>query len=579
MSEFLSLARLLLSAGLAAAAAVASPAPQGHPRPSNVPFELAPDLCVVGATVHTADPERPVATAFAVKAGRFVAVGDDARIRSLAGAPTRVIDLGGATVVPGFLDAHCHPSPLFPSGSPHAVVELGPEHVEDIDALVAALAAQADVVPAGGWVVGRGYQDTRLGRHPTRDDLDRATTRHHVRITHSSGHVTAFNSKALDDAGVTADTPDPAGGAFDRDADGRPNGVARETAAGVVTRALPRPAQPTEDEKLAGLLHRFDVDYLANGITGVGPAGIAISTFHRYQRAVRAGLKVRVNAMISLSYLDELLDMGITAGFGNDRLRIGGVKIYHGNSLSGRTCWLYEPYAHDPDYFGIPPARSQADLDALVLRIHEAGQRVCVHANGDREIDMVLDAIERALAAHPRDDHRHRIEHGSVANERILERMKALGVVLAPHSYVWEHGDKMEDYGAARWDWMHANRSALDMGIPVAGNSDAPVSAPRPLLRIQSLMTRRCHNGKDYGARQRLTFAQALHTWTLGSAFASFEEDDKGSITPGKLADFVVLEADPAATAPEQIGAIAVRSTWIDGERVWPRSERAANRR
>ena len=202
-------------------------------------------------------------------------------------------------------------------------------------------------------------------------------------------------------------------------------------------------------------------------------------------------------------------------------------------------------------------------------RVHEAGFQLAIHSNGDREIDMVLDALEAALKASPRDDHRHRIEHCSIVNPRILERIKRLGVVLALHSYVYEHGDKMEAYGPPRWKMMHVNRTALELGIPVAGNSDAPVSAPHPMLRIQSMVTRRSAEGKVYGPEQRVTVEQAIRIWTHGSAFAAFDEDVKGSIVTGKLADFVILSDDPTQVAPEAIKDITVEKTIVEGKIVF----------
>jgi len=204
-------------------------------------------------------------------------------------------------------------------------------------------------------------------------------------------------------------------------------------------------------------------------------------------------------------------------------------------------------------------------LDKLVYDIHEAGFQVACHSNGDREIDMILDAIEKALQKLPRSDHRHRIEHCSVVNPGILARVKRLGVVLALHSYVYDHGDKMEDYGPRRWPMMHPNRSAVEMGIAVAGNSDSPVSAAEPLLRIQSMVTRKTAEGKVYGPEQKVSVKAAIRIWTMGSAYASFEEDIKGSIEVGKLADFVVLSQDPTATAPDRIKDINVERTYVGG--------------
>ena len=289
------------------------------------------------------------------------------------------------------------------------------------------------------------------------------------------------------------------------------------------------------------------------------------------------GLLVRVRVYFHENHLDKLDALGIKPNEGNDHLRVGGIKVFHGNSLSGRTCWLYEPYAvpnektGEFDYYGIPPEKSQDEIDALVARIHEAGFQAAIHSNGDREIDMLLDAYEKALAADPRDNHRHRIEHASVSNQSILRRVKELGIVLALHSYIYEHGDKMDAYGETRWPKMHANRTALDMGIVVAGNSDYPISNYNPLIRIQSLVTRRHRSGKTYGPEQRITVEEALWTYTMGSAIAGFNETSAGSITPGKLADFVVLNQDPTVVNPSTLKDLKVDATYIDGNNVYTR--------
>jgi predicted amidohydrolase YtcJ len=522
----------------------------------------------VNANVITVNKNAPRAEAFAVSGGRFQAVGTRRDVEPLIAKETVVLDLAGRTVVPGFNDAHAHPSPIYPDDSPFATAELGPQSVRSMDDLVAVLRRKADRTAAGQPVTGRGYHDTKLGRHPTRRDLDRASTKHPIYITHSSGHISVANSLALRLAGVSRSTPDPKGGAFDRDADGEPNGVCRERAASVVRRATPEAPKPTRNEAVVGLLRCFD-RMTARGVTSVGDAGIGPEKLALYREARRSGLSVRVYAMLRESYLDDLIRIRASEGLGDEHLRLGAVKLFHGNSLSGRTCWLSEPYVDRPGDYEIPPSRSQQDLDALVLAIHKAGFQAAVHSNGDREIDMVLTALERAQASHPRTDARHRIEHASVATPPLLQRARRLGVVLALHSYIYEHGDKMEPYGAYRWGLMHPNRSALDLGIPVAGTSDWPVSAADPLLRIQDLVSRRSAEGKVYGQEQIISPKEAIAVWTKGSAYASFEENIKGSIEPGKLADFVVLSADPTRVPSDTIRTIKVERTFIGGKCVY----------
>ena len=534
--------------------------------------EFYADLVVIHGNVITVDKSSPKAEAFAVKNDKFIAVGSTPEIRELIGGKTTVIDAHGRTVTPGFIDAHLHPVPRYPAGSRLGSVDLSPASVKTMDDLITALRKKAKLIPKGKLVTGSRYQDTKLGRHPTRWDLDKASSDHPISISHSSGHVSVVNSLALKNAGITKDTLDPAGGAFDRDKDGQPNGVCREGAGSRARKGSPRTAGASHAEKLEGYRRCFR-NYLSKGITSIGDAGTSGSDMVYFQELRNSGASVvRINEMLGARYLSRLDDLYIMEGFGNEWLRLGTIKIYHGNSLSGRTCWLFEPYdminpkTGKKDYYGIPPSRSQKRLDKSVYDIHKAGFQLACHSNGDREITMILDAIEKALKKLPRNDHRHRIEHCSVTNQKILERIKKLGVVLALHSYVYEHGDKMEAYGPKRCGMMHPNRTAMEMGIAVAGNSDSGVSAAHPMLRIQSMVTRKTAEGRVYGPEQKLSVEKAIYIWTMGSAYASFEENIKGSIEVGKLADFVVLSKDPAAVPPDAIKDIDVEQTYVGGK-------------
>ena len=539
--------------------------------------EFCADLVVVSANVITVDYGNPQAEAFAVKNGKFIAVGTNSQIKKLVGKDTTVIDAQGKTITPGFIDAHLHPGPVYSVNSRLGKVNLNPASVKTMDELINALREKAKKTPQGQWVFGPRYHDTKPARHQPPRDLDKASTRHPISISHSSGHVRVVKSLALNNAKITKDTPDPPGGGFDRDENGTPNGICREGAGGLTRRGNPPPPPATREEKLKGYQLCFK-NYLSKGITSIGDAGTSGSGMSFYQELIKRGTPVvRIYNMLGIHYLPRLKDLHLDRGFGNEWLRLGAIKFFHGNSLSGRTCWLYEPYdminpkTGKKDYYGIPLGRSQEELDKLIYDIHKAGFQVACHSNGDREIDMVLDAIEKALREFPRNDHRHRIEHCSVVNHKILERVKKLGIILALHSYIYEHGDKMEDYGSRRWPMMHPNRSALEMGIIVAGNSDSPVSAADPLLRIQSMVTRKTAEGKVYGPEQKVSVEAAIRIWTMGSAYASFEEDIKGSIETGKLADFVILSQNPTQVAPDSIMDIDVEKTFIGGKLVFVR--------
>ncbi|HBY63719.1 MAG TPA: hypothetical protein DEH78_28170, partial [Solibacterales bacterium] len=363
-----------------------------------IPSLFAADLLLVNANIITADPARPSAQALLVRHGRIAAVGAAAPLRRLASPDARVLDLQGKTIIPGVNDAHLHPRPVFPETSPYFTPSLGPDSVRTMAELIDALRKKAAVTPKGRVVRGNRYQDTRLGRHPTRLDLDQASTEHPIVITHSSGHITVVNTFALRAAAITKDTPDPPGGALDRDPDGSPNGIVRESARRLLAKATAAAEDPVPyQEQVEGML-RCLRQYAARGITSVSAAGISPDSVRLFQDVVKAGSPVRLGLMLSESHFPAAAALGLTSGFGNDMLRLTSIKAFHGNSLSGRTCWLSEEYSDRPGYFGIPPARSQEEFDRAFQKMHDAGWQVATHSNGDREIDMVLTAIERAQA-------------------------------------------------------------------------------------------------------------------------------------------------------------------------------------
>jgi predicted amidohydrolase YtcJ len=431
---------------------------------------------------------------------------------------------------------------------------------------LAKIAAKAAVTSPGLPILGRGYNDNLIGGHPNALTLDAVSPNNPVILVHSSGHRSVVNSKALADAGVTRATPDPEGGRFERNAVGDPTGIVLERASDAFS-AVRETAPKVSPAELRDAYMREFRGFAAYGVTSVGDAGLNPEKLEIYRDILKAGMPIQIYAMMSVDHLDWLLAHRNDPQLRAPGLTLRTVKVYHGNSLSGRTAWLYEPYANDPAYYGLPPRMSQQELNATVKRIHDAGLQAAIHSNGDREIDMVLSAFEAAQAANPRQDARHRIEHASVVSQKILERIKRGDVAIAPHSYEINHGEKFEEFGAQRWEWMHPSKRALDMGIPAGGTSDHPVSPPIVMQRIESLVTRGARsNGKVYGPGQRISPDQAIRLWTMGSAFLQFEENEKGSITPGKRADMVILAADPSSVPPDDIETIKVMTTIIGGK-------------
>ena len=533
-------------------------------------------LLIANANIITCDPANPRVEALLICGDRIAEVGKTRHIQKLAGSRTQTIDARGKTVTPGFIDAHMHPQGIFPDLE-HQMFCVDLFDVCTMGGLIAALKAKAEITPHGQWIQGRGYQDSKLGSHPTRKDLDEVSTQHLITITHSSGHVSAVNSAVLAKAGCAKDTPDPSGGAYDRYPDGTPNGVCRESAAKEVREAtgvdLPEATLEDEKEGLALCLNNF----IEKGITSIADAGVSPDRLNLYQLMLKdARLPLRVTMMIRYepSILEALETVKLTTGFGSNMLKIGPLKLFAGNSLSGRTCWLYEPYVGShkddkPPYCGIAhPLVSCGQLKEIILEGHKAGFQWAVHSNGDRDIDALLDAYANALEQFPREDHRHRIEHCSIVGKdtRILERIQNLGIIPVFHEYTYEHGDKYGDYGEERIAMMHAYRSALDLGIQPAGHSDWPVSAADPLIRIQSMVTRKSSQGVVYGSQQKVTPEEAIYIWTMGNARAIFEEQERGSIQAGKLADLVILSDDPTRVPADNIKDIKVEKTILGGK-------------
>ena len=525
-----------------------------------------------GGNIITVDARRPAARAVAIKDGRILKVGSDEEVKALAGNKTRRVALRGRTVTPGFIDSHQH---LSQYGTDLLQIDCSPKRCKTIEDIQKAVLLEAKRKPAGEWVRGVGYDDTKTpaGRTLSRWDLDEVAPDHPVLIQQISGHWGVANSKALEIGGVREDAGDPKGGAYGRDAgSGRLNGILYEQAEFAFvfegTTGQPPIIPPFSlKDRLRGMKLAAD-RYLASGITSVHDALVSAKTLETYQEARKKGdLKLRVYMLISIEYLPQLRGLNLKTGFGNEWLKIGGVKILADGGIAGRTAYLSEPYVGSEDR-GILALESEQVLHELIRQGHSAGFQVCVHANGDRVIEMALDGFEKALDEFPRKDHRHRLEHCTVVNPEILKRIKKLRILVTPFgSYIYHHGEKMiPHYGARRVEMMFAHRSFLDYGIPVSGSSDNPCGPYEPLLAIQSCVTRRSAKGEVLGAQQRIDVVEAISIYTVASAYASFEEDLKGSIAAGKLADLIVLGEDPRRVNPDEIKDIPVLMTMVGGE-------------
>jgi predicted amidohydrolase YtcJ len=530
---------------------------------------LEPDLIVVNARVYTIDTAQPRAEAFAVKNGRFVAVGSSSDVRNLATARTRVVEAGGQTVTPGFIDTHCHVSGVGELYSVNA-------NVRRVRELQANLKARADKTPAGQWVEGIMFDDTKLDVVLTRRFLDEVTRDHPLVVNHRGGHTSWYNSRAFELAGITRDTPDPDHGRFFRDETGEHTGRVAELARNVFSKVGTRETFTPEQQRERG---RNGMRYIselltAAGLTSVHDAGAGRDRILAYEDA-KANGELRHRAGFLVRGTDTFAGFkaaGIYYGFGDEWLRVAGVKFGADGSASERTMRMSTPYVGTTDY-GIL-TMTQQEIDDAVEDAWRHNFRVAIHANGDVTIDMVLKAYERVQKAWPRPDPRNRIEHCSLVNPELLGRIKAAGVVPTPFwTYAHYHGEKWKEYGDEKMNWMFAHKSFLEYGIRVPGASDYGPGPFEPLMALQSMVTRKDFNGNVWGPRQRVTLDEALTIATINGAYASHEEGVKGSISAGKYADFVMLEKDPHDVTPDEIKNIKVTRTVVGGRTVHPKGE------
>jgi predicted amidohydrolase YtcJ len=565
--QFLGYGAALAGVGVASRATL--PAATQTPPAAQAGPGVEPDLIVVNARVYTVDAAQPRAEAFAVKHGRFIAIGSTADVKNLATARTRVIDAAQATVTPGFIDTHCHVSGVNELYSVNA-------NVRRVRELLANLKAKADKTPAGMWVSAVMFDDTKLDVPLTRRHLDEVSKDHPIVVGHRGGHTSWYNTKALDLAGVTRETKDPDHGRFFRDETGDLTGRVAELARNVFSKVGTRETFTPEQQRQRGRDGMRHISELltAAGLTSVHDAGADRDRILAYEDA-RANGELRHRACFLVrgnSTFAGFKAAGLYYGFGDEWIRIGGVKFAADGSASERTMRMSTPYVGTTDY-GIL-TMTQQEIDEAVEDAHRHNFRVAVHANGDVTIDMVLKAYEKVLAKYPRPDTRQRIEHCSLVNPELIGRIKALGVIPTPFwTYAHYHGEKWKEYGAEKMQWMFAHKSFLDAGIRVPGASDYGPGPFEPLMALQSMVTRKDFSGNVWGPRQKVTVDEALTIATINGAYASHEEHVKGSISVGKLADFVMLERDPHDVNPDEIKEIKIIRTVVGGKTMYPKSE------
>ena len=523
--------------------------------------DASPDYVILNGRIFTSDSSQPSAEAFAVKNDRFIAVGSTAYIQRLASRGTEIIDAEGMFIVPGFIDAHSHPS----GAGVNELVQVNADRRSVVE-IKEAIAERARNTPRGQWVRAFKYDDTKLdeGRPINRFDLDEAAPENPVEVRHRGGHTGVYNSMALGLAGVNAETPDPPDGRFYRDENGVLTGLVAEKARDVFRDLIP--SDSSRQERANGIKLISEL-MTASGLTSVHQTGGNRQDMIAYQDArAEGGLRFRMYLFPRGQLFFDLVNSGVRTGFGDEVFRIGAVKFGADGSASERTMAMSTPFEGRPNDYGIL-TMDQQEIHEAVENAHRNDFQIGIHANGDVAIDMVLNAYERVQALWPRPDPRHRLEHCSLVNPELLRRIKTTGSIPTPfYTYVHYHGNKWVYYGEEKMKWMFAHRSFLDYGIPVAPASDYTPGPYEPLMGIQSMVTRKDWMGRVWGANQRVTVDEALKICTINGAYASFEENIKGSITPGKLADFVILAEAPHDVDPDQIKNIEIVRTVVGGQ-------------
>ncbi len=541
---------------------------------------LHPDRLLTNARVQTMDGASGVAAAVAVKDGRIVAVGSDGELRGLAGRRTIVEDLDGATVIPGLIDPHNH---LLATGIMLGQLQL--YQCRAMAEILAAVAARVRQTPAGEWIVGRGWDESLLaeGRHPTRHDLDTVAPDHPV-VLHRVWNKLVCNSAALRAAGITRQTPDPPrdvlyAGSFERDEHGEPTGLFRDRAKAMIADQVPA---PTEAELVAVIATACRA-YNAAGLTGAADPGLYPHQIRAYSRARREEtLTIRTDLLLAawgfgapedeIDLQARVAALGVMGGFGDDLLRLEGIKLMVDGGMSDRTARMFAPYLDEPDNRGtwvIAPER----LPELIRWVHDLGWPMDIHTCGDEAQETVVRAYAGAQEANPQPRLRHRVHHAYFPTAETLALMAKhqIGAVVSS-PFLTNLGEGFVNaVGEARAARTMPMRSYLAAGVPLAGSSDSAITDFNPFVGIAAAVNRTTASGRQLGPDERLTAAEALRSYTLGAAFVTGRERDQGSIAPGKWADLVVLADDPLAVPADELASLTPMATMLGGRWVFDR--------
>ena len=537
------------------------------------------DLVLLNTKIYTVDPSGTVAEAVAVKAGKIIQVGPNHEIGKLAGDSTQVIDLSGSFVYPGFTEGHAH---MMGIGSNLINVDL--MDAQSYDDVITRVKARAMNTPKGEWILGRGWHQDKwinqpevmLKGFPTHEALSEAVPDHPVWLSHASGHAGLANAKAMELAGVNAQTMDPVGGEVFRDLSGRPTGLMNETASGLIYKHIPEEATAMKSRKLSLAIE----EALKNGITSFHDAGCGQDDIDLYESFAKEGqLKVRVHVMLDGSdsaLLSQRYQIGPQQNLYDDHLNVSAIKLYADGALGSRGAWLLAPYTDAPDVHG-HNTTPMDEIETVVQAGTLHGFQVCTHAIGDRANREVLDIYERAFKKYPelKTDRRYRIEHAQHIDPEDIPRFASLGVIPAMQAIhmssdrpwaINRLGKERIEAGAYVW------RSLIDSGSKIVNGTDAPVEPINPIANFYASVTRKTLNGTPeggYESAQKMTRTEALLSFTQWAAFGAFMEDKTGSIEVGKLADFTILDQDIMTISEDNILQTQVIMTIIDGKVVY----------
>ena len=525
-------------------------------------------LIIHGGSVFTATETEPWVEALVIEQGRISGVGQiDELAERFPGSA--MLDVEGRTVLPGLIDSHNH---FLATGESLSSVDARYPGTASIGDLVRRLHAVAERTPAGEWVTASGFDDAKYEHLLTRWDLDRASTAHPVAVHHVSGHHVFVNSAALDQRGVGEDTPDPQGGRLVRGADGRLTGLCLDAAMSLILPVAvdigahgPNFHTVTSVEASVSHVERAGRAFLEAGLTTVCDAQVTKRELIAYREARRQGkLGVRTVCMPLSHQLDEFLSLGLAGPFGDDRLSLGAMKFYADGSLIGGTASFSEPYGEHREFEG-SMYWSPTELREMIVAAHLGGWQVGVHVQGDRAMAGVLDALEAAVGAAPR-DHRHRLEHAGYPTPELIERIATIGAItINQTNYLHDSGDEFLARLGERAQGLQPLRDELVRGITVVLSSDSDVTSYRPLDTIGSAIERRTSSGASIGGSQALTLEEALRAHTISAAYALRMEDRIGSIELGKLADVVVIDGDLATSSAADLSSLGIWLTMLEG--------------